>query len=810
MNIQKILVASATAALLSASVASAKDTVAKGFLTLRLDDKGKVTMELPKELLGREMIMSSAVEKISNGGEAIVGYRSQKPIQFCFTATDSLILFNELDAVRYTAKEENARKAVRSSHIGNITATFPIDFESRDSSFYKIDVTSLFEKYDKRLTPNDPLGADSFGGLVQSKLRYKSELSAICGVEAFATNVSVLSKDTFEAERTVLGMKSGNPEELITAVVRRSITLLPEEPMRPRIADPRIGVNYTEGVVFGSDDRGSKSTYYARRWRLEPGQEIVFYLDTLFNDRMAKAITDGVLAWNDAFEGMGMGKVLKVLPYPAKDSTFNANDIARSCIKYETMQNTDVRNSFCTDPRTGEIISASIYVPFDVISAIHAKMMLEISLAEPSLRTSQNTADILYEGLQAKVTYNVGECLGLVMNQAASTAVTIDQLLDPKFTNEIGLSGSIMDRLPYNYLATEKDVKAGVKLVQTKIGPYDKYAINWLYGQVPGAVTPEDEKPYLNDLILASKHDPLCRFLRTYGMRDARYSLDPRVNPWDLGNDPIEVAKIRIRNSKEIISHLHEWLNGTDPRYTFRPMLNGEFIYAYTFTYRNILDLAGGLLIADPHEGEEEPGFKQIPAEVQRKALEYVLDEIDDVSWMDNDALYRDIFFVRSIADYVVDGLYQDVFIALSKIAFVESICDNVEFTLEDAFDVIIDHVLKNVKEGREEAINSRRMQYMLVSFSLQNAHALKDYSEIAEAYEAGVDARLKGGEIGGFEPLAAVSHSVPLVQDHRIYAGLKKIRDIYAKGVKKAPTEKLKDDYKYIVMAIDRVLKDE
>lgn len=802
MKLKKyIMAASAAIGLLAGFSAQAEEQVAKSFLTLKLDDKGKISMELPKELLGREMIMGSAVEKTSNGGDAMVGYRSSETIQFCFEATDSLIVIREFSPVRYSSLDNNGIQAVRNSHNGAITATFPIDHESRDSSFYKVDVTSLFSSFDKRLSPVDPAGVESFGGIVRTKLNHKSELSQIIGVEAFPTNVSVLSHDSFEESRSVLGMKASGDNETVTMVVRRSIILLPEETMKPRLADSRIGVNATEAVVFNSNDRGSKTINYANRWRVEPGKEIVFYLDTLFNEKMAKAITAGVLEWNKAFVEMGMGEVLKVRPYPKDDPEFNANDMGRSCIKYETLQNSDIRNQIWEDPRTGEIIGASMYVPFDVITSIHAGLMLEIGHAVPSLQTSQNTSDLLYEALQSRICFNTGLCLGLTRNQAASSTVKISDLKSPEFTQKLGLSPSIMDRLPSNFLATKEDAEAGVKLIQTQIGPYDKYAINWLYCQIPGAATAEEEKPYLDDLILASKHDPYCFFLRTPAMNDIRYSMDPRSNPLDLGDDPIESARLRLENTKGIISNLHTWLNATDPHYTFRPYLNGEFLTTFVYTYRSVLDLVGGLEFNEVHESESEPAMKQIPADVQKRALEFALNCMDDMEWIDNDLLYRDIMFVRSMRDYVKDILYEDILTSVAKISFVESMYGNAEFSLSEALDMIVDHVLKSVKEGRKDALSNKKMQYMLVGFAQSNSHALKD----VEFYNADGDRMIR--ETAGFDRIVAPSYAVPVVEDHRIYTALKKIRKIYATGVRKAPDEETKHVYEYIVMAIDRYL---
>lgn len=800
-NIFKTLLAAG--ALLSGVAAFAgEEKVAEGFLTLRLSSDGTIKMDLPKDMLGREMVLFTSVEKTSDGGEGIAGFTSKGMIQFCFDATDSLVLVKEYAQNRNHSVEPGMKDAVAKSNIGAITATFARDFDTRDSSFIRFDATEFFRSYDSRISPVDQYAMNSFGGLVHTDLILKNNLSSILDVEGFAGNMSVLSLDTYDQQKTVLGMRSGSESEPLTVLMRRSILLLPEEPMRPRIADSRVGVLTSKNRLYGNDDRGSKERYYANRWRLDKDDAVVFYLDTLFTPRMAAAITQGVLEWNKAFEVMGWGSPVKVVPFPSNDPTFNINDLRYSCIVYEPLQNNDVRSNTWTDPRTGEILGARIYVPFDAITKIHARMIMNIGHADESIRTSRNTADILYEGLQADVANAVGTCLGLAPNYAGSYAIPVDSLKSARFTSLVGISGSIMDKLPYNFVANMDDAKAGTRLVQTCIGPYDVHAMNWLYSVAPGCDTPESEKAYLDSLIKDAETNPLCLYINRGPSRvDVRYMFDPRAKAYDLGNDHFKATEIRMKHLKETIPHLHEWLNATDPDYTFRPQLNEEFIYNIVYGYGHVADHVGGVYFNEPSVSNGKPGFTPISKEEQKRAFQFLLDATDDFSWIDNDALYRDMIFVRSMADYMGDNVLDDVLRGLARIQLIQEL-EADPLTLSEAYDMLIDHTLKGVKKGKPTAMSNKRLQYVMINYTFQQSNALAE--KIAEPRE---DKMLRG-ETSGYDLVSGISFGEKRVQDHIIYEKLAKIRKIYARAARRESDEKLKAQYEYLVMAIDRVLE--
>ncbi len=99
------------------------------------------------------------------------------------------------------------------------------------------------------------------------------------------------------------------------ATMHYALARLPEEPMRPRAADARLG-HFTATVSdFADDAARTPRRRYVTRWRLEkkdpaaalsePVRPIVFWIDRTVPLRYRDAISAGVLEWNKAFERIG-------------------------------------------------------------------------------------------------------------------------------------------------------------------------------------------------------------------------------------------------------------------------------------------------------------------------------------------------------------------------------------------------------------------------------------------------------------------------------------------------------------------------
>lgn len=240
---------------------------AKGMITLYKMD-GKVYFEIPLALMGREMLMGSTITEITNNGFGSVGEKPKGLLYISFVRCDSVISLKQLAAQYYT-KEENLKQRIKESTTPATIKNFKIATYNEDSTAVVIDMTDYLVSADEAIDPFSPWAPILAGGERVMEKEFRRENSQVVGIKAFEDNVSVKSSLTYglSLKNKVMYIFQREP---FTVVMTRSFILLPEHPMRPRLADPRIAI-FSQGVsAFNGDSRGAQARYYAQRWNLEP------------------------------------------------------------------------------------------------------------------------------------------------------------------------------------------------------------------------------------------------------------------------------------------------------------------------------------------------------------------------------------------------------------------------------------------------------------------------------------------------------------------------------------------------------------
>ena len=157
-------------------------------------------------------------------------------------------------------------------------------------------------------------------------------------------------------------------------------------------------------------------------------------------------------------------------------------------------------------------------------------------------------------------------------NFRASKGYYLKQIQDPNFTKINGVTSSVMDYNPYNI--SPKGEKQG-EYVMSTLGAYDYWAIEFGYKQFP----PGQEAQGLAQ-ILAKASQPELQFDSD---EDAGFGsmggVDPLVNRFDLGADPLAYYKLRMNLSRELWDRFQNMHLATGDRYepltlSFRSSLN--------------------------------------------------------------------------------------------------------------------------------------------------------------------------------------------------------------------------------------------
>jgi hypothetical protein len=147
------------------------------------------------------------------------------------------------------------------------------------------------------------------------------------------------------------------------------------------------------------------------------------------------------------------------------------------------------------------------------------------------------------------IVHEVGHALGLDHNFKASGVYPTDSLRQPSFVHKMGVTASVMAYASGNYVAQPED---GVTFLdrRARIGPYDRWEINWGYRPIPEASTAEAERSTLE---------------RWRAVQDTALYLeaslefsghDPTDQPFTEGDDPVKSSDYALRNLTRLVAAL--------------------------------------------------------------------------------------------------------------------------------------------------------------------------------------------------------------------------------------------------------------
>ena len=695
----------------------------RGLITMHKME-GKLYFELPLHLLEKDMLLGSTITSITDNRFGCVGEKPYDPIHVIFTKNDSQVQLREV-TTKYLTKDKNIAERLSESTRPAIIGNFDIETYNTDSTAVLFDVTDYFVSDNEKLGPFSPYSAMSSEEMTLQK-EFKQEISHVGKIKAFSDNVGIQSSLTYSV--SVRDRKYYYVYKMpFTAVVTRSLILLPENPMRPRIADPRINIFTQKMSEFCNDGRSVKEVHFANRWRLEPSDveaykrgelvepkhPIVYYIDDKFPESWKQPVKDAVERWQAAFEKIGFKNAIVAKDFPKDDPEFDPDNLKYSCVRYAPSWIANAMGPSWTDPRTGEIINASVYLYHNLIELVQNWRFLHTAPADPDVRKVVLGDDVIADCIRYVVAHEVGHTLALMHNMAGSASIPVDSLRSPSFTQKYGTTYSIMDYARNNYVAQPGDKERGVRLTPPDLGLADYFSIKWLYTPLLDAKTSEEEVPTLDRWISEKSGNPIYR----YGKQQFTYRIDPSSCEEDLGDDAMKASEYGIRNLKFLIKHLNEWVADEDKDFTFRQNMYNEIMYQYLRYMNNVLINIGGIYLNERYEGDQLPGYSPVPREKQERALAFMMKEIKNMEWLNNPEFLKNLPLRGNIVSVLEDMMFESI---LKRIPHVARCADKMKenpYTQVDCLNGIYDFVWEPTRQGKSLTRVDKKLQLNYLSF---------------------------------------------------------------------------------------------
>ncbi len=607
MNAAKLLAACAVAATLALPVAVRADDadagpapyakfvagaqVQNGLFNI-IRKSGKVYIELAPSQLDTDFIQSAEQINGLGGWNVIPGGISAWTRIIRFTRSDDKIVVTWPNTYFIAPGNGAAQRAIKRTFANSTVAVAPVvaaDAQTGhlvfDASFFLTDIYNLAAVL-KQVT-----GA----GTPDQAYSLDSDRTLFGPTKAFPGNVIIDADQTWKTDNPVVVDNVPDPRA-IQFRIAYNITQAPViGEYMPRIADDRVGYYDSPYLDFASDANFSRIVRYVIRWDMQPSDPnrpspakhpMVYYLSNNIPLEYREPIRKGVLAWNAAFEKIGIQGAVQVKDQP-DDPNWDPDDIRYNTIIWMTESNNGgyAAENSVIDPRTGQMIRTNIVVDADVMQFSNISWQFEteptagaagnslaarehayalgrrqqaefgkVALAamgrplDPSALTQYND-----DLLTSFVVHESGHGFGLEHNFISSMAYTAKQLQSKDFTAKNGVATSVMEYSPINLWP--KGTHQGTYW-QIALGPYDYHVIHWGYAHIPGARTPRDERPTL-DRWAQAWSNPLYRFASdedvSYG--DA-HAIDPRVALWDLTNDPLAWGGAQLKLTTDVMRGL--------------------------------------------------------------------------------------------------------------------------------------------------------------------------------------------------------------------------------------------------------------
>ena len=618
--------------------------------------------EIPDELLGRRILavtryVTNTVGSGEYGGEEV----NEAMIYWEKAPNGNLLLRADVLGIK-ASEDDIISRAVQASSENPIVASFKP--EKGGDKATRIKVNSLFEN-DTQIFSLDAMAKRQYnlGAL-------NRDASFLTSIRTYPINTEVTVTKTFAYNAQAggpgtPGAPGGGPQGsrlpagiatgAVTLQLNTSFLLLPEEPMQPRMFDPRVGYFADGYTVFADDQQTVDQLRFICRWRLEakpedverqkrgelvePIKPIVYYIDPATPKQWRKYLIAGVNDWQAAFEQAGWKNAIHAEEWPEDNPDMSLEDARFAVIRYLA---SDIQNAYgpnVHDPRSGEILESHVGWYHNVMSLVHDWYQIQAGAVDPRARSMKFDEELMGDLIRFVSSHEVGHTLGLRHNMGSSSQTPVEKLRDKEWLKENGHTVSIMDYARFNYVAQPEDGidKDGL---YPHIGAYDKWAIE--YGYKPTYINDvkEDHK-YWNKVII----ERLAANPRLWFGGEGRDD-DPRAQTEDLSDDAVKASEYGIMNLKRVITQIPEWNKEEADMYKNVSRMYEGVISQFNRYLGHVARNIGGRYITEKSIEQEGLKYEPVPRAKQKEALNFLNQQLfHKPTWL------VDVPYLYNIAD---------------------------------------------------------------------------------------------------------------------------------------------------------------
>jgi hypothetical protein len=555
--------------------------------------------------------------------------------------------------VRFKAKEGTPEaEAVKLAYSDSVLYALPILTE--EGGGVLVDMTQIFLSDDQQI-------GSSHG------LQFAFDRSTWAKVKAFPKNVELQVAAVFTGRRD---METVADPQGVQVNVHYSISRLPEDGYKPRVADDRVGYFLTVLKDFSENEDEEHFVRYVNRWHLEkaapeaelspPKEPIVFYIEKTVPIELRPYVKAGILEWNKAFRKLGFDGAIEVRQQREEDE-WDPEDVRYNTFRWITAEAGFAMGPSRVNPLTGQILDADIifdasflrywkddyetFTPEDAARLMgHAdtppqtppaapgRSPVAMGNSVPQILPASKLARIAGErcsygsGMQQQLGFSATALMarGEADDEGNLPDEFIHQALKEVVMHEVGHTLGLRHNFKASSWKTVKDINAlPMDTDQPTVASVMDYA--------PANIAPKGQKqgPYYTPTIgpydvwaveYGYKADAKDEDLKKIAGRSAEDGLDyltdedvrgtvdsdPLANRFDLGQNPVEYARQQMTHSEALLDKLLERTGEDGEGYQKVRQAFGMLFSEYWRTAAFAARFPGGIYTHRDHKGEEK------------------------------------------------------------------------------------------------------------------------------------------------------------------------------------------------------------